>query len=114
MPTLGFDREATEDFQTAVTEAVTNAVRHGSPAGEADEVGITAHRTADGSLRVEVADHGAGVPPSRLPSAMPAPDALSGRGLPLMQHLADAVEFRPAAAGHSVVLLKRRPNPMRK
>jgi len=114
MPTLGFDREATEDFQTAVTEAVTNAVCHGSPAGEADEVGITAHRTSDGSLRVEVADHGAGVPPSRLPSAMPAPDVLSGRGLPLMQHLADAVEFRPAAEGHSVVLLKRRPNPARK
>ena len=40
MPALGFDREATEDFQTAVTEAVTNAVRHGSPAGEADEFRI--------------------------------------------------------------------------
>ena len=109
MPTLGFDREATEDFQTAVTEAVTNAVRHGSPAGDADEFSITGHRTLDGSLRVEVTDHGTGISPAQLPPAMPAPEALSGRGLPLMQHLADAIEFRPTAVGHSVVLLKRRP-----
>lgn len=114
MAALGFDRAATEDFQTAVTEAVTNAVRHGSPAADADEVSIMGHRTPDGALRVEVADHGGGVPPSRLPSAMPDPDALSGRGLPLMQHLADSVEFRPSAAGHSVILLKRRPEPLHK
>jgi len=110
MPALGFDRAATEDFQTAVTEAVTNAVRHGSPGGDGDEFGVTAHRTPDGSLRVEVTDGGDGVPLSPLPRAMPAPDALSGRGLPLMHHLADSVEFRQAAVGHSVVLLKRRPN----
>jgi len=109
MPTLGFDWEATEDFQTAVTEAVTNAVRHGSPTGEADQLRVTAHRTSEGALRVEVTDNGAGVSPSRLPSAMPDPDAPSGRGLPLMQHLADSVEFRPTASGHSVVLLKRLP-----
>jgi len=110
MPALGFDRAATEDFQTAVTEAVTNAVRHGSPGGDGDEFGVTAYRTPDGSLRVEVTDGGDGVPLSPLPRAMPAPDALSGRGLPLMHHLADSVEFRQAAVGHSVVLLKRRPN----
>lgn len=109
MPALGFDRAATEDFQTAVTEAVTNAVRHGSPAGESDEFSITGHRTPDGALRIEVTDHGGGLAPSHLPPAMPGPDALGGRGLPLMQHLADALEFRPTAEGHRVVLLKRRP-----
>ena len=106
MPTLGFDRAAMEDFQTAVTEAVTNAVRHGSPAGISDEFGVTGHRTGDGSLRVEVTDSGDGVPPSRLPPAMPAPEAVSGRGLPLMHHLADSIEFRASKAGHSVILLK--------
>ncbi len=109
MPTLGFDQAATEDFQTAVTEAVTNAVRHGSPAGESDEFIITGHRTPDGALRIEVTDHGEGLDPAALPPAMPDPDALGGRGLPLMQHLADALEFRPTAEGHSVVLVKRRP-----
>jgi len=107
MPALGFDRAATEDFQTAVTEAVTNAVRHGSPAGDADELSITGHRTPDGALRIEVTDRGTGIIPSDLRSAMPDPDAPGGRGLPLMQHLADAVEFRPTAEGHSVVLFKR-------
>ena len=107
MPTLGFDLVATEDFQTAVTEAVTNAVRHGSPAGDADEFSITGHRTVEGALRVEVTDSGAGVSLARVPAAMPDPEAPGGRGLPLMQHLADAVEFYPTADGHSVVLLKR-------
>ena len=108
MPALGFDRTDTEDFQTAVTEAVTNAVRHGSPGGDADEFSITGHRTADGALRIEVTDRGAGLAPSGISLAMPDPDAPGGRGLPLMQHLADAVEFRPTAEGHSVVLFKRR------
>ena len=110
MPTLGFDRAAIEDFQTAVTEAVTNAVRHGSPAGTSDGFGVMGHRTGDGSLRVEVTDSGEGVPLSHFPSAMPAPEAVSGRGLPMMHHLADSVEFRPSEAGHSVILLKRRLN----
>ena len=108
MPALGFDRAATEDFQTAVTEAVTNAVRHGSPSGDSDEFSVTGHRTPEGAMRIEVTDRGEGLAPSRLPSAMPAPDAPGGRGVPLMQHLADEVEFRPTPEGHSVVLLKRR------
>ena len=108
MPTLGFDQAATEDFQTAVTEAVTNAVRHGSPAGESDEFSIMGHRTPDGALQIEVMDHGDGLPDFPLPTSMPDPDALAGRGLPLMQHLADALEFRSTAGGHSVILLKRR------
>jgi len=65
MPTLGFDLAATEDFQTAVTEAVTNAVRHGSPASDADEFSITGHRTAEGALRVEVTDRGGGLARAR-------------------------------------------------
>ena len=106
MPALGFSREMTEDFQTAVTEAVTNAVRHGSPE-DADHFRIRAFHEAGGALRVEVVDHGPGLPPGAFPP-MPAPEAPGGRGLPLMRALSDGLEFRPnEAAGHTVTLLKR-------
>ena len=109
MATLGYDRGATEDFQTAVTEAVTNAVRHGSPEGPLGEFHVLGRRTSTGALHVEVTDSGFGLPPSQAAPQMPEPEALGGRGLPLMQELADAVEFRPAPAGLCVVLVKRRP-----
>lgn len=109
MPMLGFDRAATEDFQTAVTEAVTNAVRHGSPAGSAAEFHVLGRRTSAGSLRVEVTDTGFGLPTSETLPSMPGPDALGGRGLPLMRELSDSLEFRPAPLGLCVVLIKQRP-----
>ena len=109
MATLGYDRAATEDFQTAVTEAVTNAVRHGSPNGEAGEFQVLGRRTEAGALRVEVTDSGSGLAVPQSVPAMPEPEALGGRGLPLMQELADAVEFRPASDGLCVILVKRRP-----
>ncbi len=108
MPILGFDQEMTEDFQTAVTEAVTNAVRHGSPDGAAAEFRVAGRRLPDGALRVEVTDSGPGLSAGTYP-AMPDPEAVGGRGLPLMRALSDSVEFRAAASGHSVVLIKRRP-----
>jgi len=112
MATLGYDRSATEDFQTAVTEAVTNAVRHGSPLGESGEFQVLGRRTSAGSLHVEVTDSGVGLPALQSAAVMPEPEAPGGRGLPLMQELADAVEFRPAPPGGlCVVLVKRRPVP---
>ena len=113
MPALGFSREMTEDFQTAVTEAVTNAVRHGSPSDGGD-FGVRAVRTPDNALRVEVQDRGEGLPPGALPT-MPDPEATGGRGLPLMRALTDALEFEHRdGEGHTVSLLKRLPDRRRK
>lgn len=111
MATLGYDRSATEDFQTAVTEAVTNAIRHGSPDGELGEFHVLGRRTSAGSLHVEVTDSGVGLPVPQSVAVMPEPEAPGGRGVPLMQELADAVEFRSAPPGGlCVVLVKRRPD----
>ena len=110
MATLGYDRAATEDFQTAVTEAVTNAVRHGSPSGESGEFHVLGRRTSAGALHVEVTDSGSGLSAPQSTPVMPEPEAMGGRGLPLMQELADTVEFRPDPGGLCVVLVKRRPD----
>ena len=109
MATLGFDRADTEDFQTAVTEAVTNAVRHGSPDGPEGQFHVLGRRTSTGALHVEVTDSGGGLPPDHSLSPMPEPEALGGRGLPLMQELADTVEFRIVPRGLCVVLVKHLP-----
>ncbi len=105
MDTLGFDRNAVEDFQTAVTEAVTNAVRHGSPSGPSDQFAVTGRRPREGAFTVEVTDSGPGFPFAATP-LMPDPDATNGRGLPFMQTFADAVEFLPSEAGLRVRLTK--------
>ncbi len=109
MATLGFGRADTEDFQTAVTEAVTNAVRHGSPDGPDGQFHVLGRRTAAGALHVEVTDTGGGLPLGSPLPLMPEPEASGGRGLPLMQELADTVEFRPAPHGLCVVLVKHAP-----
>ncbi len=111
MATLGFNRGDTEDFQTAVTEAVTNAVRHGSPNGPDGQFHVLGRRTSAGALHVEVTDSGLGLPFDYSLPPMPEPEAPGGRGLPLMQELADTVEFRSVPRGLCVVLVKHRPSP---
>ena len=109
MELLGYDRTQTEDFQTAVTEAVTNAVRHGSPRGDADQFRVSGYRRPEDAFVVEVADSGPGLPKTDASPAMPAPDALGGRGLPLMHVLADEVAFQSSEAGLRIRLVKTRP-----
>ena len=109
MGLLGFGRAETEDFQTAVTEAVTNAVRHGSPRGLADQFRVSGYRRPEDVFVVEVADSGPGLPGPDVPPAMPGPDAPGGRGLPLMHVLADETAFLPSATGLRVRLVKARP-----
>lgn len=98
-------REQVEDYLTAVDEAVANAIRHGSPQGDGNFVCVTCRRSGD-ALAVEVQDEGTGFPmPRRAP--MPGPEAMGGRGLPLMVALADSMEVRSRPQGTRVTLHKR-------
>ena len=108
MATLGFPREEVEDFQTAITEAVTNAVRHGSPRGASNQFQVIAYRLVDVAIAVDVLDSGPGLRTHQPVPVMPEPEATSGRGLPLMQELADAVQYVPTAKGMRVRLIKNR------
>ncbi len=108
METLGFDRPSRDGFLTAVTEAVTNAVLHGSPAGEADEFSVAAFRAAEEHLAVEVIDRGPGLTDWDTSPPMPGPEAVHGRGLPLMREFTDRVEYLPTTDGLCVRLHARR------
>lgn len=89
----------------ALTEACANAVEHGGgdtgsgPASEAYRV--TAYLDGE-TCRIEVADAGPGFSGARLPAAAAA-DAENGRGLRLIEELADHVHFGRTGRGGALV-----------
>ncbi len=81
----------------ASTEAVTNAIEHGSPLGGAIdvEISVTHEQTC-----VTVCDEGRpGTATPRLPAAPPPPTSPRGRGLLIISRLADDVALAPHGSG---------------
>jgi len=81
----------------ASTEAVTNAIEHGSPLGGAVEVGliVTTERA-----EVRVLDQGRpGIPCPVIPRVAPPPTHTRGRGLLIISRLADDVDLRSSGLG---------------
>ncbi|WP_338698282.1 ATP-binding protein [Streptomyces sp. Q6] len=106
METAGVDPEISYDLSVALSEACANAVEHGGAAAGPGETSGAYRVTAylDGEkCRIEVADSGPGFPALRGRAVVrPAPDqAENGRGLCLIQELADHVRFvnRPGRGG---------------
>lgn len=93
-----------DDFVLAVHESVVNAVEH------AGGIGHLRLWTADGVLRAETSDHGAGIPEPYVDGDKQASDQdSSGRGLYLMRRLCDAADLRTGPEGTSVLLTMRLP-----
>jgi anti-anti-sigma factor len=102
---LGLGEAAVFDLKVAVGEALANAVRHGSPAGDSDEVEVTVSAYRD-RVVVAVKDTGSG-----FDGVSPAGDdvyASGGRGIMFMRALTDLVEFDERAEGGTVVRLTKR------
>lgn len=98
---FGFGEGDRYAIRLAATEAITNAVQHGS-AAEDDQVEVRAAREDD-ALVLYVSDTGRFVPRVSLPEELPE----RGRGLAFMTELMDEVEVRPGADGTVIRLLKR-------
>jgi serine/threonine-protein kinase RsbW len=114
METAGVDPDVSYDLSVALSEACANAVAHGGCAspGASGAYQVTAYLDGE-KCHIEVADSGPGFPagPSPVPAApplshrpvpSPAPyTAECGRGLGLIEQLADHVHFgnRPDRAG---------------
>ncbi|MEU6661711.1 ATP-binding protein [Streptomyces sp. NPDC046821] len=99
METAGVDPDISYDLSVALTEACANAVEHGGDPVPGDRAGayrVTAYLDGE-TCRIEVADSGPGfaAPPARGTAVLKtAPDdAENGRGLCLIQQLADHVHF---------------------
>ena len=98
---FGFDADARYAVKLAMSEAVTNAIRHGS-SSPADPVRIVVSEEA-GALVFEVLDTGRFVP--RVISRGEMPE--SGRGLEFMRLMMDEVDLRTGRDGTRLRLSKR-------
>ncbi len=98
----GWTGETAARVLTACTEAMANALAHGSRPGAGVDVAFTVSATA---IRVWVLDEGRSgrEAPLGAPGA-PPPSSPNGRGLPLMHALADDVRVRRHGRGTEVRL----------
>jgi serine/threonine-protein kinase RsbW len=102
---LGLEEGALFDLKVAVGEALANAVRHGSPRGEHDDVDVTVSTYQD-RVVIGVRDTGAGFDGD--PASGDDVYASSGRGVMFMRALMDRVEFSRCADGGTIVRLTKR------
>jgi serine/threonine-protein kinase RsbW len=90
----------TFDMTLAVSEAVANAIEHGSPDGGIVRLKLQASL---GSITVEVRDSG------HFPALTKPDNDERGRGLPIIGMLSDRVELRPGPAGTTLRFAKALP-----
>jgi anti-sigma regulatory factor (Ser/Thr protein kinase) len=99
---FGLDGDACYDVKLAMSEAVTNAIQHGS-SSPTDPIKIAV--LAEGQALVfEVLDTGRFRPRVRRRGEL----SESGRGLEFMRLLMDEVHLRPGSAGTLMRFIKRR------
>jgi len=92
----GLSDQRVGDVKLAVSEAVSNVVRHAYSRCKPGQVIATAH-VDSGQLRIVIADTGGGMAPRSDSPGL-------GLGLPLMAHLADAINVVRKAAGTEIHL----------
>jgi serine/threonine-protein kinase RsbW len=83
------------NIMISVTEAVNNAIKHGNKDNSAKNVSISLS-LEDGMIKFKVQDEGSGFDFRKLPDPT-APENISkpgGRGIFLMKHLSDEVDFK--------------------
>ncbi|WP_112466387.1 ATP-binding protein [Streptomyces triticisoli] len=102
METAGVDPDISYDLSVALSEACANAVEHGGDAGCSEAYRVTAYLDGE-KCRIEVADAGPGFSSGgcRTPFRAVHPEAEHGRGLCLIQELADHVHIgnKPGRGG---------------
>jgi anti-sigma regulatory factor (Ser/Thr protein kinase) len=98
---FGFDGSACYDVKLAMSEAVTNAIQHGS-SSPSDKIKIIV-AAEGGALVFEVLDTGRFVPRVMRRGQL----SESGRGLEFMRVLMDEVDLRPGKGGTLMRFVKR-------
>jgi anti-sigma regulatory factor (Ser/Thr protein kinase) len=102
---FGFDGAACYDVKLAMSEAVTNAIQHGSSSpSDPIKIGIVEE---GGALVFEVRDTGRFRPRVRRRGGELSE---SGRGLEFMRVLMDEVDLRPGSSGTLMRFAKLRPS----
>ena len=98
---LGLPQEACYEVTLALSEAVTNAIKHGSHSPDAPITILVSGEP--GALVFEVIDTGRFIPRVTRHGDMPE----SGRGLEFMRLMMDEVDLQPGSDGTRLRLVKR-------
>ncbi|MHB0976361.1 MAG: ATP-binding protein [Candidatus Aquicultorales bacterium] len=101
---LGFDEAQVYHIKVAVSEAVANAIEHGSPKGTANKVIVQFEDDGD-KLVAQVTDEGQFR--SKMPTFQPGA-GYRGRGLFLMSALMDEVDIKETEQGTTLRLIKKK------
>jgi anti-sigma regulatory factor (Ser/Thr protein kinase) len=105
----GVDRAVMADVLLALDEAVSNAIRHGSRAGEPVQVSVE----RDGEwVEMSVRDGGPTPRLPRLPDEPPPVLETGGRGLWLILQLVDEVRLQRIGDGTRLVMRRRVTSPV--
>lgn len=97
----GFGEDEASDLVLAVSEAVNNSVEHAYPVPARGTIEVRARIAEDGSVGIDVSDHGQWrIPPPALTTR--------GRGLLLMRESVDEVVIDRSARGTTVRLRRAR------
>lgn len=104
---MGFSEAGVRDVLIAVSEAATNALKHGSPHGVQDEIAVRCRCEAD-RLVIEVMDRGGGFDPLAVPVPVAEQMREGGMGVYFMRLLMDEVSFDCRSDGTTVRLVKCR------
>jgi len=99
------DEQRYYNMLVALTEAVNNAIIHGNGADPSKVVELQVQTSATEVIFL-VIDSGSGFNPDDVPDPR-QPDLLlldGGRGVFLIKHLADVVEFFPTTSGMTVLI----------
>ena len=108
---LELSDELLADLKLALTEAVSNSVRH-AYAGGTGFVSIAYELTGD-TLAFEIVDDGGGFDPDRPPPLEGAELTEGGLGIAIIRMIADEFELhsRPGVRGSRLRFVKRLPRP---
>ncbi|MER7505090.1 ATP-binding protein [Nonomuraea pusilla] len=101
MRSLNVSETCIADMLLAVSEACSNAVRHGGPANRYEVSAAIGYGRCD----VRVADNGDGLP--SVPLRFPPPDTENGRGLLIMRSVVDEISFGVTPGRGTTVHLRK-------
>ncbi len=104
-----FDEDEASSIAMATREAAINAAKHGNGFDPEKQVKAVLERI-EGTVRIAIADQGAGLDPETLPDPLDPANLLrpSGRGVFLIRAIMDEVHFRKLSPGTEITLIKHK------
>ncbi len=104
---LKIEDETINSITTAANEAIINAITHGNKLDATKKVSFSATFTGE-ELQIKIKDEGKGFNYNKLKKTKDLKSE-GGRGIFLMKHFMDKVEFSNKLSGTEIIMIKKIP-----